>query len=117
MTQTQRAWLADEHAVHVIGLDVVHQLEQVGLVAPLQFVFQLKSRIVVVADGPLVAPGDEDHFADARRVGLVHRVLDQRLVHHRQHFLGDGFGGRQESGTQATDGKNSFLNFHNHPVH
>ncbi|MCY1371844.1 hypothetical protein D9M69_590120 [compost metagenome] len=117
MTQTQRAWLADEHAVHVIWLDVVHQLEQVGLVAPLQFVFQLESRIVVVANGPLVAPGDEDHFADAGRVGFIHRVLDQRLVHHRQHFLRDGFGGRQESGTQATDGKNSFLNFHNHPVH
>jgi hypothetical protein len=66
----------------------------------------------VVFNGTLVAPGHEDHFADAGGVGLFNSVLNQRLVHHRQHFLGDGFGGGQETGAQATHGKNSFADFH-----
>jgi hypothetical protein len=42
----------------------------------------------MVFDGALAAAGDKDHVADAGLVGLFHGVLDQRLVHHGQHFLG-----------------------------
>ena len=112
MAQAQRARLANEHAVHVVGLDVVHDLEQLGLVATLEFVFELESRIKMITDGALVAARDEDHFPYACRVGFVDRVLDQRLVDHRQHLFGNGLGGGQETRAQTTHRKNSFLNFH-----
>jgi hypothetical protein len=59
----------------------------------------------MVFDGALVPAGDEDHVADAGVVGLFHRVLDQGLVHHRQHFLGLGLGGGEEARSQPGTGK------------
>jgi hypothetical protein len=34
--------------------------------------------------------------------------LNQRFVHHAQHFFGAGFGGGQKSGAQTGDGENGF---------
>ena len=108
MAQAQGAMLAYVNALHVIGLNAAHQLEQLVLAGGFQFRFQFVGGIEMVLDGALGAAGDEDHLADAGFVGFFYRVLDQRLVYHRQHFLGAGLGGREESGAEAGDGEDGF---------
>jgi len=41
----------------------------------------------------LAATGDQADLFNARGARFFHRVLDQRLVHDRQHFLRHGFCG------------------------
>ena len=59
----------------------------------------------MVFDGAFAAPRDEDHVADAGAVGFFHGVLDERLVHDGEHFLGAGFGGGQKACAEAGDGE------------
>ena len=80
------------------------------LPAGLELAFQFVGGVVVVLDGALVAAGDEDHVADAGGVGLFDGVLDQRLVDHRQHFLGLRLGGRQKAGAEARHGEHGLAN-------
>jgi UTP-glucose-1-phosphate uridylyltransferase len=40
---------------------------------------------------------------------FVHRILDQRAIDDRQHFLGDRLGRRQEAGAEPRDGEDGFL--------
>jgi hypothetical protein len=87
------------------GLTERTTFQQLLLVGLLERHLELVGHVEVVLDGPLVAAGDEDHLAHAGRVGLLHRVLDQRLVDHRQHLLGLRLGGRQEAGAEAGDRK------------
>ena len=56
----------------------------------------------------LAAAGDHAELLDPGRARLLDRVLDQRLVHDRQHFLGHRLGGRQEARAEAGDGQNGF---------
>ena len=65
----------------------------------------------MVLDGALGAAGDEDHVGDAGGDRLFDRILDQRLVDDRQHFLGAGLGRRQETRSQAGDRKYGFGDF------
>jgi hypothetical protein len=87
VAQSQGARLPDIGAIHVLRRQRTHQGEQFLLAVGLQLALEFVGRVEVVLDGALVAPGDEDHVAHAGRVGLLHRVLDQGLVDHRQHFL------------------------------
>ena len=64
----------------------------------------------MVLDGTLVAACDKNHVADSRRICFFDRVLDQRFIDHREHFLGLRFGGGEESSAKARDGKDSFVN-------
>ena len=59
-------------------------------------------------DRGLAAAGDEDHLLDPRLARLVDRVLDQRPVDDRQHFLGDRLGRGKETGAETGDGKHGF---------
>ena len=43
--------------------------------------------------------------------GLFDAVLDDRLVDERQHLLGLGLSGGQETGPQTRGGENGFANF------
>jgi hypothetical protein len=45
---------------------------------------------------------------DAGLARFVHDVLDQRPVHHGEHFLRHGLGRRQEAGSQACDWEYGF---------
>ena len=105
MAQAQRAWLAHKQAVHVVGRDAAHQREHLALAGVLQLVLQFVRGIEMVLDRALAAAGDEHHVADAGLVGLLDGVLDQGLVHHRQHLLGRCLGGGQEAGAEPRDGK------------
>ncbi len=61
--------------------------------------------VEVILDDALVAPGDEDEMLDPCLARLVHRQLDDRPVHHRQHFLRHGLGGWQEARSEPATGK------------
>ena len=66
----------------------------------------------MILDDAFVAAGDEDEMLDAGLARLFDDVLDQRLVHHRQHFLRDGLGRRQEPGAEAGHGKTALRTVH-----
>ena len=54
--------------------------------------------------------GHQDDLLDAGGDGFAHHILDQRLVDHGQHLLGDGLGGGQHAGTQTGNGENGLAN-------
>src|SRR5215472_5712956 len=105
VTQTQRLGLADVDEVDAARQHGVYRLEQLGLAARSKLGLQLVGLVEMILDGALVAARDEDHVGDAGRGGLLHRILDQRLVDHRQHFLGACFRYRQKPAAEAGDGK------------
>ena len=109
MAQAQHAVLAHIGKMHVVHAHRAQQLQQGLLASRFQLAFKLVGGVEMVFNGALAAAGDEDHMADAGGVGLFHRILNQRLVDHRQHFLGLGFGGRQKPCAQAGDGENGDL--------
>jgi hypothetical protein len=110
VAQAQRAWLAHEGAVHVVGLYRAHQRQQVVLARSLQLALQFVGGVEMVFNGALAAARDKNHVPDTGRVGFLDGVLDQRLVHHGQHLFGRCLGGGQEAGSQACHGKHGFAN-------
>ncbi len=88
---------------------VLRQQGEIRLLAAFdQGQLELELAVEMVLDHALVAAGDEDEMLDAGLARFVHHVLDQRPVHHRQHFLRHGLGGRQEAGAEAGDGEDGF---------
>ena len=59
--------------------------------------------VEVILQRGFAAAGHEHDVLDAGGQRLFDRVLDQRLVDDRQHFLGYRLGRRQEPGAQAAD--------------
>ena len=47
----------------------------------------------MVFNAALASTGDENHLGDTRFHRFFHRILNERLVDHAQHFLWTGFGG------------------------
>ncbi|MNC24826.1 hypothetical protein D3C75_728910 [compost metagenome] len=68
------------------------------LVGIANLMLQLVADVEVVFDRPLAATGDDGDFIQAGVQRLFNGILDQRLVHHRQHFLGHRLGRRQKTG-------------------
>ena len=60
-----------------------HLAQVLDVAALLQQVLQLVADVEVILDRPLLAGGDDDHLLDARRHGLLDRVLDHGLVDER----------------------------------
>ena len=112
MTEAERLWLAHEDALHVVGLDGAHSGEELVLVGFGERVLELEGEVEVVLDGALVAAGDEDHLAYARGIGLLDRVLHQRLVDDRQHLLGQRLGRGKKSGAEPGHRKDRVSNQH-----
>src|SRR5690606_31398637 len=113
VTQPKRRGLARIDAVDVRGNDILHRVQQLGLVLGRQVGLELGGAVEMVFDGALVAPRDEDQVGDPGRDGLFDRVLYQRLVENGQHLFGHGLGGRQKARAHSRHGKYSFANrFH-----
>ena len=55
-----------------------------------------------------VSVGDQEDVVDARGDRFLDAVLDDRLVHQRQHFLRLCFGGREKPGAETCGGKHGF---------
>ena len=75
----------------------MRQREQFAFSLPLQDRIQLITDVEVVLHRALAAASNEDDVLDPRRDGLFNAVLDDGLIHQRQHLFWDRFGGRQES--------------------
>src|ERR1017187_5598911 len=75
---------------------------------PCQRRIQLEAMVEMVLHSAFAAPGHDDDVLDPRRDRLFHAVLDDGLVHQRQHLLGNHFGGRQKARAQPTRRKNRY---------
>ncbi len=82
-----------------------HRLQQFHVAAALQQALQFSRHVEMVLDGVFAAPGDQGGVGDAGGDGLLHHVLNHRLIHQRQHFLGLGLGGRQKACAEAGHGE------------
>ena len=96
MAQAQRLLLA--HIGAVAGAKPRGFQHRERLAALGHRLFQLERDVEMVLDRALAAPGDEDHLLDPRLARLIDRILDQRTIDDRQHFLGDCLGRGQKPG-------------------
>ncbi len=92
--------------------DLAHPAQHLDVALGLQHGLQLEAVVEMVLDGPLLAAGDDDDLLDPGGHGLFDRVLDDRLVHQRQHLLGLCLGGGQEAGPPARGREHCFANAH-----
>ncbi len=97
-------------APRVALADVVHGGEVAGFLDLLEPVvvtlggeggLQLVIAVEVVFQGPLVTPCDHEDVVQPCRDGLLDHVLDGRLVHDGEHFLGRRLRRRKEAGAEA----------------
>ncbi len=102
VAEAERLALADVREVDEVG-DLADLGKQIRLAARLEKRLELDVDVEVVLDGVLASAGDEDDVVHARGDGLLDAVLDDRLVHERQHLLGLRLGGRQEARAEAGD--------------
>jgi hypothetical protein len=114
MAEAERLLLAGVH--HLPGLlqDGGDGAELGRLAAVGEHLVEFDGMVEMVLERGLATARDEDEFLDAGRLRLLHRPLDERLVDHRQHLLGHGLGGRQETGPQAAHRKNRLANRFRH---
>src|SRR5262249_17613861 len=74
---------------------------------------ELEGAVEMILDDALVAPGNENEMLDAGLPCFVDDMLDDGPVDNREHFLGHGLGGGQESGPQTGNGEDGFADsFH-----
>src|SRR5450830_1366739 len=79
------------------------------LVGALDLVFQLVADVEVVFQRAFTATGDDRDLGQAGIQRFLDAVLDQWLVHHRQHFLGHGFSRWEEASTVTGCWEQAFL--------
>ena len=100
---------------HIMDFDAgngPHLLQQLHLAAFVQMLFQFRGAVEMVLDGPFGMAGDNQDLFDAALEDFFHNVLDGGFVHNGQHFLGHGFGFRQEPGTEPGGRDHGFTDFH-----
>ncbi len=73
-------------------------------------IVELELDIEMVFDDRLVAAGHEDEMLDAGLARLIDHILNDRPVDDRQHFLGNGLGGREKPCAKTCDRKNRLAN-------
>ncbi|MCY1179509.1 hypothetical protein D9M73_199130 [compost metagenome] len=79
------------------------------LVGVADLAFQLVADVEVVFQGALATTGDNGNLIQPSFQRFFNAVLDQWLVHHRQHFLGHGFSRWQEASTVTGCWEQAFL--------
>jgi hypothetical protein len=114
MAETERLLLAGEARLAGLRQLALEFGELGGFAARFEGVLELELLVEMVLDDALVTAGDEDEVLDAGLAGLIDRVLDQRAVDDRQHFLRHGLGGRKEAGTKARNRKHRSPNPFSH---
>ena len=102
--------LADVGEAHHVR-DLAAHGEQIGLAAFFEGALELVADVEVVFDGRLAAAGDDDDLIAAGGQRLFDAVLDDGLVDQRQHFFGNGFGGRQKTCAESRSRKNCLAHF------
>ena len=107
MSQTERLALA-----HVREVDQVRDLADLGehlvLAARFEERLQFHRDVEVILDGVFATASDQQDVVYARRQGFFDSVLDDGLVHQRQHLFRLRLGGWQKSGAQPGGRKDGF---------
>ena len=107
MTEAERGLLAREARRPDFRQLAIEQLE-IGVLAPLvERELELELPVEMVLDNSFIAAGDEDEMLDSGFARLVHHVLDDRPVDHREHLLRHRLGGGQEPGAEAGNREHS----------
>jgi hypothetical protein len=88
--------------------DGAHVLQHLFLAGFRKAGLQLGGAVEMVFHDALAAAGDDEDLLDAGGDGLLHDVLDGRLVHNGEHLLGHGLCGGQHAGAQACRGDDGF---------
>jgi len=64
----------------------------------------------MILDGGFASTRYEDEMFDAGGTCLLEGILNDRFVHHGQHFFGHGLGGGQHPGAEPGNRKHGFAN-------
>ena len=94
MTETQRHLLTHGCDGARLNRRIAQGGERLLLVTLAQGVFQLERDVEMFDKRGLPAPRHHTELLNPRCASFFHRILDERFVHHRQHFLGSCFGSR-----------------------
>ena len=111
MSQTERLLLANVADRGQLG-DGLDLGELLGLAAVVQVVLELEGRVEVILDRPLVAARHDDQLTESGGDGLLHHVLDDRLVDDRKHLLRLGLRSREEPRTEARRREDALADVH-----
>src|SRR5215831_14043241 len=84
--------------------------EQLGLTTLTQRCLEFDGAIEMIVDRTLSPARDKEELVDAGRLGFLDRVMDERLIHHWQHFLRHRLGCRKKARSQPGDGKDGLAN-------
>ena len=111
VTQTLCLLLAQEvHIRHV--RDLAHCTGFLLLAIGQQTRLKIGGIVKIVLDRGLAAVCDDEDLLNARCDRFLYDVLEDGLVHQRQHLLGDALGVRQQSRSETGCGDYSFPYFH-----
>src|SRR3546814_2669868 len=100
MAKAKRFLLADIDGRSGLLPDALDRLQRLS--ALLHRRFKFVGDVEVILERRFAASGDEDDLLDAGFDRFFHRILDERLVDHGQHFLRNGLCGWKETGAKAT---------------
>ena len=114
MPEPERLLLAHVNAFHVTRHDIAHHREHLVLAARAELGLDFERHVEVILDRAFAAARDEHQLGNAGGDRLFNRILDQRLVDDRQHFLGARLGCRQEPRPQSRHRKYRFGNSAHH---
>ena len=109
MTQTQHLPLS-HHGEYTPIDDIANTLQILLLGGSRNLVLQFVADIEMVGDRAFAATGDQGTVGHTGLNRLLHAVLHQRLVHHRQHFFGHAFGCGQKPGAIAGNREQALTN-------
>ena len=98
MSQAQRLFLPRVTYLHHVA-DAPHQCGLFCLPFFFKEALQRRRVVEVIFDGILSLSGHDDDVFDPGNYALFHDILNLRLVHDRQHFLGLRFRRGQEART------------------
>ena len=107
VTEPARALLANVEDLGELG-DRAYLPQLVDRAGALEQILELERAVEVVLDRALASAGDDEYVVDAGGDRLFDHVLDDRLVHDRQHLFRLRLGGGQEPRAE-TRGRNDGL--------
>src|SRR6202030_3022820 len=105
VAEAQRRRLPDVHARSPARQNPAQRIEQFLLALRLQHGLELGIAVEMILDGALGTAGDEHQCVGAGGERLVDRILNERLVDDREHFLRAGPGDGEESRAASGDGE------------
>ena len=111
MAQTLRLLLAEEEDIRHVGHGA-DDARVLLLAVAHKALFKVGGVVKVILDRGFAAVCDYEDLLNAGGHGLLHDVLDDGLIHERQHLLGGAFGVGQQTRAQPCGGDNGFPDFH-----